>query len=431
MKPPNRAEILISSIPSWRLRKYARQTVRYFNHLFPRIEKFFVNRKLYRFIGSNILGYDFVLITPSYPTATRTYGGEFIHRRVLQYQKKGLKVFVIKAKESGINRSMLLDTIDGVQVLNCHFLQITRLLELIKPSKVLVHFVNKRIYQVLEPKLGEGNTVVWIHGFEARNPRRLSFNFSEEEMEKHCLGIEKQLQVVAQVIGDSRVKKIFISRYIKEICEEDVGRSSVNSLVIHNLIDTDFFSYEAKLPEMRKKILMIRPFTAHNYATDLSVKAILQLSRKSYFKDLDFSIYGFGKYFKEQTDVLRNFENVTLNKGYLKQQEIAEIHKRHGVMLVPTRFDTQGVTMGEAMASGLVPVTNNVTAIPEFLSHGCGIMAEEENFEQLAEAIDFLYHNPLEFLKMSKEAARSIREQCGPEATIIKELQVLQDSAFL
>jgi glycosyltransferase involved in cell wall biosynthesis len=34
---------------------------------------------------------------------------------------------------------------------------------------------------------------------------------------------------------------------------------------------------------------------------------------------------------------------------------------------VPSRTDTQGVSRDEAMSSGLVPVTNAVAAIPEFV----------------------------------------------------------------
>lgn len=38
-------------------------------------------------------------------------------------------------------------------------------------------------------------------------------------------------------------------------------------------------------------------------------------------------------------------------------------------MLIPTRADTQGVSEDEGMSCGVVPITNNIAAVPEFVDH--------------------------------------------------------------
>ena len=135
------------------------------------------------------------------------------------------------------------------------------------------------------------------------------------------------------------------------------------------------------------------------YANDLTVKAILELSNKSFFKELEFLIIGDGELFEETLKPLRAFQNVTIHKKFLRQEEIAKLHKEYGIFLNPTRMDSQGVSRDEAGSSGLVPVTNRVAAIPEFVDEDCGILVEAEDYVGLANAIEFLYKNPKEFLK--------------------------------
>ncbi|WP_204161859.1 glycosyltransferase family 4 protein [Helicobacter apodemus] len=136
------------------------------------------------------------------------------------------------------------------------------------------------------------------------------------------------------------------------------------------------------------------------YANDLSVKAILALSKKDFFKELEFLIIGDGELFKETLKPLRGFKNITIQQKFLQQGEIAKLHKEYGIFLNPTRMDSQGVSRDEASSSGLVPITNKVAAIPEFVDENSGMLVEAEDYMGLAHAIEFLYKNPKEFLRL-------------------------------
>src|SRR5690606_7139241 len=111
---------------------------------------------------------------------------------------------------------------------------------------------------------------------------------------------------------------------------------------------------------------------------------ILELSSKPFFSDLEFRIIGDGPLFDETVAPLMNFKNVKLEKRFLTQDEIAALHKEYGLFLTPTRMDTQGVSRDEAMSSGLVPLTNAVAAVPEFVDETCAILAPEEDHLALA-----------------------------------------------
>lgn len=195
--------------------------------------------------------------------------------------------------------------------------------------------------------------------------------------------------------------------------------------IIHNFIDTEMFSYQEKPEQQRKMLLSIRPYASNKYANDLTVKCILELAKKPFFGDLSFLIIGSGELFDSTVAPVKKFKNVTLRKTFLRQDEIAKLHKEYGVFLTPTRMDAQGVSRDEAMSSGMVPVTNAVTAIPEFVDEACGILVPGEDYMAMAEGIERLYNDPALFSALSKGAAERVRGQSSLNYTIGEELRLI------
>ena len=77
------------------------------------------------------------------------------------------------------------------------------------------------------------------------------------------------------------------------------------------------------------------------------------------------------------------------------------------------------------MASGLVPVTNAVAAIPEFTDEDCAVLAPAEDYQAMASGIDSLVQNEQTFLQMSENAAKRVRSQSDRENTIERELALI------
>lgn len=217
-------------------------------------------------------------------------------------------------------------------------------------------------------------------------------------------------------------------RDLRREAREDVGivPPPERTSVIHNFIDGDIFRYDTKDTERRKNILSIRSYSTLKYANDLTTQAILELSKRPFFKDLTFHLAGDGALFEETNAPLRGFDNVTLHRGFLNHAEIAALQERSGVFLNPTRWDSQGVSRDEAMASGLVPVTSAVAAVPEFVDESCGLLAPAEDHLGLAAAIERLYHDPGLFSRLSRAAAERVRRQSGFEQTIAREIELIR-----
>ncbi|NHB85150.1 glycosyltransferase family 4 protein [Tessaracoccus sp. HDW20] len=119
-------------------------------------------------------------------------------------------------------------------------------------------------------------------------------------------------------------------------------------------------------PEEARRILLLRSFATHNYGGDIAIRALDLCSRREGFAELQITIRGYGVRFREAVRDIRRLDNVTVSEGFSRPARMAALYDAHGVALVPTRYDTQGVMLGEAMASGAVTITNPVAAIPEF-----------------------------------------------------------------
>ena len=170
---------------------------------------------------------------------------------------------------------------------------------------------------------------------------------------------------------------------------------------------------------------MDRPYRSRKYANDLTVEAILLLSKKPFFNELNFTIVGDGALFDDCNKDLLNFENVILRKEFLTHNEIVELHKQHGIFLNPTRWDSQGISRDEAMASGLVAITNNLDAVSEFCDESCAMLVPIESAEAIADAIEKLYYNPDLFLQLSKAGAERVRTQSNFNNTIQREIDLI------
>jgi glycosyltransferase involved in cell wall biosynthesis len=143
-----------------------------------------------------------------------------------------------------------------------------------------------------------------------------------------------------------------------------------------------------------------------------------------------FTVIGDGPLFDDTTAPLAAVEGVRIERRFLTQAEIAAEHRRHGMFLVPTRLDTQGVSRDEAMSSGLVPITNTIPAVAEFVDDRCAALAPPDDVDGLVEALLAMLENPRLFLARSDAAAERVRRQSGQRRVIPAELELLREAAF-
>ena len=120
--------------------------------------------------------------------------------------------------------------------------------------------------------------------------------------------------------------------------------------------------------------------------------------------------------------------NLTLHRNFIKNSEIPALHQQHGIYGAVTRMDAQGVSMCEAMASGLPTVSFDITAIGEFITSGKnGFLVKPYDLEEYAHHIQELAENRQLFDKIALTGRASmenidVRKTCKMEIDLAKSL---------
>jgi len=368
----------------------------------------------------------YLVVAPGYPSNDNIYNNAFVHSRVKQYKERNMDVIVFSIDKKNMDDYEY----EGVKVICGNYDKLTELLKNNTFSKILIHFGFKKAIQTIVKSSPNSKLLIWVHGVEALAWYRRLFSFNVKKPHRFLGYIflnTRQLLFMNRFIRNNKIDKtfIFVSEWMKNILECDsFSKNKIkNYVIIPNVVDDKLFNYVEKNENDRLKILSIRPYASKKYANDISVNAVIELSKKPFFKDLTFSFYGDGKLFESTLKPIMDFDNVKINKRFLSHQEISNIHKENGIMLIPTRQDAQGVSMCEAMSSGLVPLTSNNTAIPEYVCEDCGYLTN--NHYELAAAIEELYHDSNKFLNMSKRTSEFIQKLCSPEVVIKKEIDLI------
>jgi len=370
-----------------------------------------------------------LLVTNHYPAYDDLYRNGFVHTRVRAYQERGLEVDVFRLRK---NESVSYHEFENINVTTGSKSTLAKMLDKGQYKSVLVHFLDADMWKILSQYLHQTKVIVWVHGAEIQPWWRREYNYNtEEQLQLAKLDSEKRLGFWRDLLQPmpANLKLVFVSRYFAEEVMEDLGflLPEEQYEIIHNPINTEVFSYQEKPVEQRKKILSIRPYASRTYANDLSVKAIQELALKPWFNELEFLMMGDGPLFEETLSPLRKYPNVRIERGYLKQADIAKLHKEYGLFFCPSRMDTQGVSRDEAMSSGLVPVTNAIAAIPEFLDSNAGVLAPADDYLAMAEGVTQLIERPELFVAMSKSARQRVEQQTAMMKVVARELVAIEE----
>lgn len=372
---------------------------------------------------------DILVVTPTYPAPEDRYLSAFAHSRLVAYKQAGIRFDVACSYQyKGDCRYEF----EGITVTRMPFADLRKVLRRKRYNKILVHFFDERYALLFDScDIGNAELLLWCHNPELRYWDSPYYTAKYFEPIPHLT--EKQRVIYAQ--KDAVVKRynrmanvtwIFVSEFQKTRCEQLIGISFNRYRIIPNVIDEQVFKFEKKDPSLRKRIFLVRRFdNIASYSIDICIRTIVELSRRPFFKDLEFDLYGSGDYFEVLTEPIRNFNNVHLHQQFITHDEIAAAHKNHGIALFPTRFDSQGVSAGEAAMSGLAVISSKIDAAEYFLPSDIGLLKDPNNHIEFANTIERLYRDERYFLDCSKACYEKCYELCRREKTIGKEIELI------
>lgn len=374
---------------------------------------------------------DVLIITPDYPSYINLYLCAFVHSRNMEYKRHGLEFQVVTISPNNWFES--LTDFQGISVLCGNAGLLKRILRKRRHKCIIVHFVDNTIFRILDEYTDDVDQMIFIcHGPETLyrylvNVTRPYFTEPIDNVETEEFSLSDRY--IKEYSQRENVEWVFVSEWLLNFSRKLQQVEFKKSRVISNVINEKLFPYREKGAEDRKKILVIRKFDNISFhSLDQVVLAILELSKREFFNDLVFDIYGDGNYYEELIEPIKMFENVHLHRKFIPNDKISDIHRNSGILLCPSRYDTQGVTLGEAASSGLVVIGSKVTCLPYFMQEDkFHTLAEPENYVQLADIVERFYGNPEEFLRVSKGMSDFIHRVLGIKNTVEKEIQLIQE----
>ncbi|MBZ9572240.1 glycosyltransferase family 4 protein [Patescibacteria group bacterium] len=208
-----------------------------------------------------------------------------------------------------------------------------------------------------------------------------------------------------------------LSQYQKKITHKILGIPKDKIVVIYCGVDTKKFSLNQS--KKKPRILYCSGFVPSK-GIDTLLRALSIVVKK--YNNVVLDILGGGKrepYIQTIAD-LGIAENIRYY-GHIPYDEINKYYRNAYLFVAPTKHESFGLTIGEAMASGLPVVSTSATAIPEIVQDKItGFLVPWKDSRALAEAIITLLSNPEMAKSMGKAGRKRVEEMFTWQKTALQ-----------
>lgn len=371
-----------------------------------------------------------VILSSRYPSKNSPYSHMFVHTRSKEYLAQGHSVTVLVPSLNEFSYE-----IDGVQVLHGNVRSFYSHID--SADRVMIHLLFHRLRKEIDAGYiynyllkNKVPTVFFIHGVEAQTiwgSRRDDIKwFKPSSIARWLyrdLYLINRMKDTISAFNDESAPCQFVAPsqwMFQESARYTNIKITSKAQVIPNGINTQHFQFREQWHN-RDKLLSIRPLIYKGkYAVDLLIDSYQKLKVPA-----SLSLYGSGPdedLIRSQVSGLNQF---SLHNVFLEQSGIPKVHAEHGMYLAVTRMDAQGVSMCEAMASGLPTISYNTCAIPEFIEHKrTGLLANSYDTQSYTDSIEELLENRALFESLAINARQEM-EKIDIVETTKKELELV------
>lgn len=354
-----------------------------------------------------------LVLVQAYPTHAQPYSQAFVHARVLYYLKQGWEVDVLSfaTKNSYV--------FDNVLVHPEHWLK-----QKSGSYDVWVsHAPNLRNHlRLILSNKHQWKRLVWvIHGHEVLIKQKYyppPYDWMPQPFPLMRWGDRLydhfKLKVLtfflSHVLFQEKIQLIFVSRWLMQafLSGIPVNSEAFNraASIISNPVHPVFLATEWSLPQQpQADFITIRPLDESRCCMD----QIYLWAQK--FPDLTFDIYGKGRFFQ----VHSLLPNIRWYDTFFSQNKLPQLYKQYRAALMPTRHDTQGVSVCEMATMGMPVLTSDLPVCHEMLDEFPRV-----GYLPLSGEVDLraFLQRPL--------AGRGNIHRFAPESTVAREIYVIQ-----
>ncbi len=355
------------------------------------------------------------IISPDY--ASESYSSfSFVHARAKLYKKKQNKVEVFILADYDLTYDF-----EGITVHKTSSISFSVKIREFEPDVMAVHYPTFKNIPFIR-KLDYAK-VAWIHGHEILWTLDLmSSKNSLDWIRKRLVLFPRELYQVFSVgtFLQEIEHCVFVSNWLLHAAKRHSFSSIDNAVVIPNPVDTQLFSYQ--VPQNIRNGISVRSLERTVYGLDVAIKAFAKFDKGS------LTIYGKGRFFNKFKKLAGKLEsNTAIHSDHINHDRLPKLYHQYGFFVAPSRRETQGLAMCEAMACGLPVVASRVGGIPEFVQDGVdGYLVPRNNPNALREAIARLLSDRERYYEMSRNARSRIESICDAKYITEQELDIMK-----
>lgn len=189
----------------------------------------------------------------------------------------------------------------------------------------------------------------------------------------------------AKVAFDNSSYNMAVSNALTKVLEEKLGVKNVQ--VVNNLVDTEFFisnnNKENEGSTNKFRFLFV------GFLTEIkNVNLLIEAFKNAFaLKDnVELYILGDGASRSSLEDQSKEFSNITF-LGAGSRQKVKEEMEKSDVIVLPSKFETFGVVLIEAMAMGKPVIATDSGGPKEFVNKDNGILVKANDVKELSSAL--------------------------------------------
>lgn len=371
------------------------------------------------------------IISPSYPSNENRHSFGFVHARSKIYTKLGLSVNVIVPYIAINSKNEITNYYyEGISVHKVPFRYLKEVLDFLDPDVVAYHFPQPLILRELISL--NRPMVIWVHGADVLirfiHSYFIPYHYKEliRGLESILYDVGRNLLLRKLLLSKPQVHLVFPSLWMKNMFEKYVlynGKMFFNSYVIPNPVDTDTFKPLIKCDKKDRKLAISVRALHFQYGVDIAVKAFARMDKARLLIIGNGPMKGFLEY------IANKFEaNVKFLYEGIPHSELPTFYNKAGVFIAPSRTESQGVAMCEALASGTPVIATRVGGIPEFVKHGYnGILIPKNNPVALRAAVLKVLHFDMDkYCLLSHNARKYAVRKFSHRVVIPREIQTMK-----
>lgn len=360
------------------------------------------------------------ILSEVYPTNDQPNRRAFVHARAKAYQRSGHEVQVFTEGDSGGAD----EAFEGVPIrcgtggeLQASMLQFG-------PDVIAFHtpYAGTASFEVANQLAGEYPVVVWIHGYEAMYTAFQGYHQGWQRWASVPWDMRKLWRLRQFLPSCAAV--VYVSQWLRALAERNLRYRYPTTHVIHNPVDTQRFApLQGNSEENREVVrgVALRSL-GRKYGLDIAVQAFAGITHT------DLAIVGTGPLEAElRRQIKQTRSNTQLITQGFPHDQVPALLRQYDYFVAPSRNETQGLAMCEAMSCRLPVVASHVGGIPEFVRDGVdGYLVPPEDPPALRRAVLRLTEDLERCRQMGKNAREHMLEICDSRHTIAQELEVFQ-----